>query len=232
MTTLNILIRTAAAAALISAWPFIASAQTTQDPHHPSGGTAAPPTAPTTQPPAAAAPGSAGQAGMMGNMGGQQGMMGGMSMMNMMGMMGQGGPGMSAAAPCGPGMGGMATIDHVEGRIAFLRTEIKITKTQTKVWDQFADAMRTNAKELGEARKTMMPQAAGGQMQVPTLSQRLDTEERWLTARLKGVSTIKVAYDHLYDALSEDQRKAAEELVAPHFGMAPMGMRPTGGAQQ
>ena len=56
----------------------------------------------------------------------------------------------------GPGMGGMATIDHIEGRIAFLRTELKITDAQASAWDAFAEALRTNAKKLGEVRSTMM----------------------------------------------------------------------------
>ena len=232
MTTLKILIRTAAAAALVSAWPFVASAQTAEDPHHPSGGTAAPSTAPTPQLPAAAAPGTGGQPGMMGNMGGQQGMMGGMSMMNMMGMMGQSGPGMSAAAPCGPGMGGMATIDRVEGRIAFLRTELKITDAQAGDWNTFAEALRANAKRLGEVRSSMMPQAGAGQPQVPTMVQRLDFEERWLAARLEGARTMKAAFAKLYEALSAEQKKTADELLAPHVGMAPMPMMPRGGIPQ
>src|SRR5262245_63948753 len=64
-------------------------------------------------------------------MGGQQGMMG---MMRMMGMMGP----------------GMATIDRVEGRIAFLRAELKITEAQAGAWDAFAAALRTNAQKLAE----------------------------------------------------------------------------------
>jgi hypothetical protein len=86
-----------------------------------------------------------------GTMGGAQGMMGGRgmvdgnmpmtNMMQMMGMMGQRG----AETGCA-GMGGMAMIDHVEGRIAFLRTELKITDAQNAAWNTLADALRANAK--------------------------------------------------------------------------------------
>jgi hypothetical protein len=146
---------------------------------------------------------------------------GGMPMMNMMGsipmtnMMGM----MQMMRMMGPGMAG---IDHVEGRIAFLRTELKITDAQTSAWNVFADALRTNAKKLGEARGSMM--AGAGQQQAPTMTERLDLQERWLLARLESTRTIKSAFTSLYGTLSDDQKKTANELLAPHMGMGMMSM--------
>jgi hypothetical protein len=40
--------------------------------------------------------------------------------------------------------------------IAFLKAELKITEPQQKAWDEFADALRTNAKSLGAAPNPMM----------------------------------------------------------------------------
>jgi hypothetical protein len=145
--------------------------------------------------------------GMMG-MGGQ-GMMGGMSMMNMMGMM-------QMMGGDGPGMG---MIDRVEGRIAFLRTELKITDAQAGAWNAFAAALRTNAQSLGTARGMMMGRMGAGQPQAQTLTQRLDAQERWLNARLEGTRSLKTAFTGLYGALSEDQKKTADDLLAPHMGM-------------
>jgi hypothetical protein len=169
------------------------------DPHHP---------------PQAATPASppAGQQGMMG-------MMGGMPMMHMMGMM-------RMMGMMGSDMGGMATIDRIEGRIAFLRTELKITEVQTSAWNAFADALRANAKKLGEMRGSMMPQAGATPSSAPTLAERLDLHERWLLARLEGTRTIKTALATLYGRLSDEQKKTADELLAPHMGMGMMGMMP------
>jgi len=175
--------------------------------------------------PAAAQPQSpAGQPGTMGQgtMGGG-GMMGGnMPMMQMMRMMGQSG----AEAGCA-GMSGMATIDRVEGRIAFLKTELKITDAQDAAWNAFADALRTNAKSLGEVRAAMMPQAGAAQQ---GLVDRLGLQEKWLAARLAGTSAIKSALTNLVGTLSDDQKKTADELLAPHMGMGMMtrmtGMQP------
>ena len=155
--------------------------------------------------------------GMMGMMAGNMPMT---NMMQMMGMMGQSG----AETGC-TGMSGMATIDHVEGRIAFLRTELKITDAQSATWNAFADALRANAKSLGEVRASMMPQAGAAQQ---SLIDRLALQEQWLAARLEGTRAIKSALTNLVGILSDDQKKTADELLAPHMGMMAMmaGMRP------
>jgi hypothetical protein len=144
---------------------------------------------------------------------GQQGMMGNMPM-NMLGMM----------QMMGGGPAGMAMIDRVEGRIAFLRAELKITDAQTNAWSAFADALRTNAKKLGEVRASMMSQMGAGRQQAPTLTDRLGVQERWLVARLEGTRVIKSAFTNLYGVLSDDQKQTANELLGPHMGIGMMGM--------
>jgi hypothetical protein len=146
----------------------------------------------------------------------------GQSGMGMMNMMGGGGSMMQMMGMAGPGMDGMNTIDRVEGRIAFLRTELKITEAQTSAWNAFADALRTNAKKLGEVRGSMMGQMNATQQQAPTLVARLGLQEQWLAARLEGTRAIKSAVTTLYGTLSDDQKKTANEILAPHMGMMAM----------
>jgi hypothetical protein len=149
-------------------------------------------------------------------MGPSQGMMGGAGMMSgMMQMMG--------SRQCG--MGGMGTIDRVEGRIAFLRTELKITDTQSAAWNAFADTLRNNAKSLGEVRASMMSQAGTAPQ---SLVDRLTLQEKWLAARLEGTRAMKSALTNLAGTLSDDQKKTADQLLAPHMGMSAMmcGMQP------
>jgi LTXXQ motif family protein len=119
-------------------------------------------------------------------------------------------------------MGGMATIDRVEGRIAFLRAELKITEAQTSAWDAFAEALRGNAEKLGEARGSMMAHMNAAQQQAPTMADRLGLQERWLAARLEGTRAIRSAVTALYGVLSDDQKKTADEILAPHMGMMAM----------
>ena len=139
--------------------------------------------------------------------------MGNMPMMDMMRMMGM----MRSGAETGcAGMGGMGTIDRVEGRIAFLRTELKITDTQSAAWNAFADTLRNNAKSLGEVRATMMSQAGTAPQ---SLVDRLTLQEKWLAARLEGTRAMKSALTNLAGTLSDDQKKTADQLLAPLMGM-------------
>jgi hypothetical protein len=139
------------------------------------------------------------------------GMMGGrmpmMDMAKMMEMMRQSGDGM-----------GMDTIDHIEGRVAFLRTELKITEAQQPAWNAFADALRANAKTLGEMRGSMMSQQGAG----AGLVEKLAFQEKWLAARLEGTRAMKSALTNLVSTFSDEQRKTADELLAPQMGMMPM----------
>ena len=75
------------------------------------------------------------------------------------GMMSQGGmgPGMMSQGGMGPGMmaeGGMgpamcaAMAGHVDGRLAYLKAELKITEAQEPLWNAYAAAARDNAKDM------------------------------------------------------------------------------------
>src|SRR6266581_9431595 len=189
--------------------PVAAQTPADHDAHHPDqkeAPAATQPTPPAGQPRMGGSQGMKGGGGMMDMMGGKMPMM---DMMQMMGTMRQ----------SGNEMGGMATIDHVEGRIAFLRTELKITDAQTAAWNAFADALRANAKNLGEMRASMTPQAGAAPQ---TLVDRLGLQEKWLAARLDGTRAIKSALTNLVSSFSDDQKKTADELLAPHMGMMAM----------
>jgi hypothetical protein len=201
-----------ATALLTAAWLLAigAPAAIADDTHHPDAGAQA-------TPQAAPAPAPQRGSGMSG-----QGMM-------EQGMMGMGGQAAGAGSGMmGPGMMGMmmqmqggmmgpmpGMTEHVEGRIAFLRTELKIADNQQQAWNGFADAMRANAKRLGELR-------GGGMTGGPTsLQQRFEQQEKLLTAQIEGLRGLKTAYDRLAGALTADQKKLAEQLIPPHVGMMP-----------
>jgi len=204
--------------------PTWAQAPADHDSHHPSDSAKSEPT-PASPPPAANRPGmNAPQGGMggmpmMGMMNDMKNMMSSMSMMNTMGMM-------QTMGMMGPGMDGMAIIDRVEGRIAFLRTELKITDAQAGAWNAFADALRANAKKLAEVRASMMPKSSDTQQPASTIADRLDQQEQWFLARLDGTRAMKAAFTKLNEALSDEQRKTANDLLAPHMGMGMMAMMP------
>lgn len=192
----SLIVGAALSVVLATGWPLAAAAQTNPDPHHPEGQQELDPQ------PNDKTTGTGDQSGMAGG----QGMM--QNMMSMMQMMGQG----ADAMPC---MSNMAAIDHIEGRLAFLHAELKISDAQQKVWNQFADRMREGARTLGEVRQTAMMKPANGQMP-SKLPEKLDLQEQALKARLELIR----AYRGLYGALSEDQKKIAEKLLVAHMGMS------------
>ncbi len=162
-----------------------------RDQHHPA--------APA---PAAAAPTPAMPGGMMA--GGQMPGAGDMPMMGMMRMM------MSE-----DGMGGMRMMsEHVEGRIAFLKTELKITDAQLPLWNGFAQALRDNATAMQG-----MPGGMMGTSQGTTLPDKLAARETMLSGRLDTVRKLKAAAEPLYAALSADQKKTADDIMVSPMGM-------------
>jgi hypothetical protein len=104
--------------------------------------------------------------------------------------------------------------DHVEGRIAFLKTELKITEAQTAQWEHFADALRASAG----AMKTMHQQMMQGGIPA-TLPDRLDLREKMLSAHLDALKAFRAVVEPLYASFSDDQKKTADELMLRHMGM-------------
>lgn len=124
--------------------------------------------------------------------------------------------------------GRLLYVDHIEGRIAFLRAELKITDGQTGAWSAFADALRANAQKLGETHVSIGRDKRANAQETATIAQRLDARDRLLTVQLDGVRAIKSAYADLESVLSDEQRKSAEELLASPMGMGGMEMRMKG----
>jgi hypothetical protein len=123
------------------------------------------------------------------------------------GMMGRGmGSMMGGGCPMMGGGGGMPM--YREGRIAFLKAELAITDAQGKVWDAYADALKKNMQSMQDMRKTMMAARAGN-----TPVERLDAHVTAMESRLQALKDIKPALTALYDALSDDQKKKADQLL-------------------
>jgi hypothetical protein len=139
-------------------------------------------------------------------------------------MMGQRGWGMWWGGPWDRGPDGM--LDRVEGRLAFIKTELKITDAQAPAWDQLAQSIRAAAKNHNERMKA----AFSREEKAKTLPERLEVQEQFIGARLDEIRQIKGSVTNLYAVLSEAQKKEADDIVLPMAGMmgGPMG-GPMGG---
>ena len=117
---------------------------------------------------------------------------------------------MLGVVPMRPGQ----TIEYSEGRLAFLKTELKITDAQSKAWDAFAAALRENVAKLNEAYKAPDREA----MDKMSPSERLGWFEKAVAARLEAVKRARAAIEPLYASLSDEQKKTFDRFV-PTGGM-------------
>jgi len=149
----------------------------------------------------------------------------GPGMMGMMGWRGGNGygPGMMGGYGPGPGMMGMmygygddgARVDYVEGRLAFVKAELKINAQQASLWDKFAETVRANAKTISERRMPFFDR----NYWTEALPQRLDQQEKAMTAHLDALRQTGAAIKPLYAALDDAQKKTADALLgSPMMG--------------
>ena len=150
-----------------------------------------------------------GQGGMMG-----RGMMPGQGRAAMMQQRGMGGCPMMGMGPMmgmrgmmgGPMMGGPGR--HIEGRLAFLKTELAITPEQEALWSAFADALRSSAASMQAMHETMM---ADGPPATPP--EHMQRHAEMMAAHLAALEQVREAATPLYDALSPEQKETADDLM-------------------
>lgn len=144
---------------------------------------------------------------------------------------------------------GFGMTDHIEGRIAFLKAELKITAAQQTQWAAVEKAMRDQSAAMtklreefradrekirAEREKTAKPDGEKREARQPltapeTLALRSKMAEghaKAMTTRIDGQKQFAAAFTTLYGQLSDDQKKAADGLLARGHG--PRGHGPRG----
>jgi hypothetical protein len=140
--------------------------------------------------------GMAGMGGMDHGGGGMDGMMGGME----------------------SGMGGMmrhmlcGVTEHVEGRLAYLKAELKLTDAQQAAWNTFADAYRATTQKTAKVCAAMDAAGADRSMHKGVLGQ-LTMMEHHMSDHLDSLRGLKGALEPLFAALTEEQKKAADHAL-------------------
>lgn len=104
--------------------------------------------------------------------------------------------------------------EHVEGRIAFLKAELRITEAQAPQWAALADALRASAK----AHQAVHEQMTTGGMP-SSWPERLAVHQKALSARLDALKIIEAAAKPLYAVLTDEQKKVADQLLSGPMGM-------------
>ncbi len=113
------------------------------------------------------------------------------------------------------GMGGnmrgmMTLMQHPEGQIAFLKTELKITAAQETAWSAFADALRAYATQMNGTHDTMTQQRSDGNKPLP---ESLSFRVQMMEMHLASLKTYQEAVTKIYGALTDEQKKTADDLL-------------------
>jgi hypothetical protein len=101
----------------------------------------------------------------------------------------------------------------VDGRIAFLKAELKITPAQETQWQQVATAMHQNATALDQVMGNARQQS--GSMDAV---QRLALREQFAKVRADNDARLLTAFKPLYASLSPEQQQMANTLAEAHHG--------------
>src|SRR5271169_2050125 len=127
----------------------------------------------------------------------------------------------STPAPVNSGAEQTATRHHAtermlpgqlaDGRIAFLKAELKITPPQETAWQQVAAAMRENANALDQVIT-----AARQNPSAMNAVQRIERRQQFASVRAGNDARLLAAFKPLYASLSPEQQRLANQLAMPH----------------
>ena len=120
----------------------------------------------------------------------------------------------------GPRAGFSDPAAAVEGRIAAMKTELKIGAQQENAWNAYAQALRDQSQAMQAWRNSRAASA--------TALERSDAFASHLRERAQGVEKANAAFKDLYAALSPEQKAIADQRMGPRmaagYGRGP-GMR-------
>ena len=101
---------------------------------------------------------------------------------------------------------------HIEGRIAYMKAELKITDAQAPQFDRVAQAMRDNAQAMDRSTQ----QWRANRDQPKNAVERLEARQQFAALRAQSDQRFLDAFKPLYASLSDDQKKAADEMLTRH----------------
>jgi Spy/CpxP family protein refolding chaperone len=111
------------------------------------------------------------------------------------------GPGMGG----GPGYGMGNPAAAVEARLAYLKTELKITNAQEGAWKKYSDEARKQAESMQAMRTAMQGGAAAN------AADRMELHNKLMKSRLEQSEKMTAAFKELYAALTPEQKALADQ---------------------
>jgi protein CpxP len=97
--------------------------------------------------------------------------------------------------------------ERVEHRIAELHAQLRITPAERQQWDQFAEVMRENARDMDQV---VMQRAQ--QVQSMDALQNMQSYEQIAEAHAQHVAKLVTAFKTLYDTMPDQQKQVADQV--------------------
>jgi hypothetical protein len=111
--------------------------------------------------------------------------------------------------------GGMGMpFEHIEGRITYLRAELKITDAQSTPWNAFADTMRADATAMKAMRDGIIKDGMP-----TTMPDRMAVQHTMMSTRIEMMERSEASTKALYASLSDDQRKSFDQMMSGPMGV-------------
>jgi periplasmic protein CpxP/Spy len=117
-------------------------------------------------------------------------------------------PSAAEASPmAGHPVAGKNAEERVEGRIKELHAQLRITPAEEPQWNEFAQVMRENARDMDEA----FIQRA---QQFPTMNavQNMQSYEQISEQHAQRLQKLVPAFQKLYDAMPDQQKRLADQV--------------------
>jgi hypothetical protein len=117
-------------------------------------------------------------------------------------------PPAAASSPlAGHPVAGKNAEERVEHRINELHAQLRITPAERPQWDQFAEVMRENARDMDQA---FIQRAE--QFQSMNALQNMQSYEQIAEAHAQHLQKLVPAFENLYNAMPDQQKRLADQV--------------------
>jgi periplasmic protein CpxP/Spy len=114
----------------------------------------------------------------------------------------------AASSPiAGHPVAGKTAEERVERRIKELHAQLRITPAEQQQWDQFANVMRENARDMDG----IFIQRAQ-QLESMTALQNMQSYEQIAEAHAQHLQKLVTAFQNLYDTMPDQQKLVADQV--------------------
>jgi len=123
-------------------------------------------------------------------------------------------PPAAASSPlAGHPVAGKNAEERVEHRISELHAQLRITPAEQQPWEQFAEVMRENARDMDRA---FIQRAE----QFPSMNalQNMQSYEQIAEAHAQHLQKLVPAFENLYNSMPDQQKQLADQVFRANAG--------------